>query len=118
MRCMSLYTTCQLYAQYGLQGSQEEHLLQMQQELAELRQMQHDHGEQVHKVTAEAAGQQSSANQLIKHLQGQLSTLQAAKAESIHAVAETLAEGPDWTIEQATASVARVLQIMAMSQKE
>lgn len=106
------------YAWYGLQGSQEEHLLHMQQELAELRQMQHDHQEQVHTVTAEAAAQQASANQLIKHLQDQLSTIQTPKTESIQAVAKAPTEGTNWSIEQATASVARVLHVMASLQTE
>lgn len=106
------------YAWYGLQGNQEEHLLHMQQKLAELHQMQHDHQQQVRTVTAEAAAQQASANQLIKHLQDQLSTIQTANTESIQAVAKTPTEGTNWTIEQATASVARVLHVMATSRTE
>ncbi|KAL3148500.1 hypothetical protein ABBQ38_013942 [Trebouxia sp. C0009 RCD-2024] len=100
------------------QGNQEEHLLHMQQKLAELHQMQHDHQQQVRTVTAEAAAQQASANQLIKHLQDQLSTIQTANTESIQAVAKTPTEGTNWTIEQATASVARVLHVMATSRTE
>ena len=107
--------------QYDLQEasrSQDEQLLQMQKELADLRQRQHDHTAQVRKVTAEAASQKASANYLINHLQGQLSSIQAGKVKSIQAAATAPTEGTSWTIEQATASVARILQVMATSQTE
>ena len=90
----------------------------MQQELAELRQKQQDHTAQVRMVTAEAASKQASANYLIKHLQSQLSSSEAANTESIQAIANTPPEGNGWTIEQANASVARVLQVIAASQTE
>lgn len=90
----------------------------MQQELTELRQQQQDHTAEVRKVTAEAASKQASASYLINHLQGQLSNMQAAKTESIQAVATSAPEGTGWTIEQATASVARVLQVIAASQTQ
>ena len=98
--------------------SQDLNLVHMQQELAELRQKQHDHTAQVRKVTAEAASQQAAANYLIKHLQSQLSSMQAANTESIQAVANLTPGETSWTIEQATASVARVLQVIAASQTE
>ena len=85
----------------------------MQKELAELRdQMQQDHRQQIQRATAEAA----AANQLIK--QGQLPNMQTVKAESIQALAKPPTEGTNWTIEQATASVARVLRVMATSQTD
>ena len=85
----------------------------MQEELAELRdQMQQDHRQQVQRATAEAA----AANQLIK--QGQLSNMQTVKADSIQTLAKTPTEGTNWTIEQATASVARVLQVMTTSRTD
>lgn len=92
--------------------------MHMQQELAELRQKQHDHTAQVRKVTAAAASKQASANYLIKHLQSQLSSSQAANTEGIQAVAGVAPEGTGWTIEQANASVARVLQVITASQTE
>lgn len=98
--------------------SQDLNLMHMQQELAELRQEQHDHTAQTRKVTAEAASKQASANYLIKHLQSQLSSSQTVNSESIQAVAKTTPEETGWTIEQATASVARVLQVIAASQTE
>ena len=90
----------------------------MQQEVTELRQKQQNHIAELRKVTAEAASKQASASYLIKHLQGQLLNMQAAKPESIQAVAQSGPEGTRWSIEQATASVARVLQVMAASQTE
>ena len=98
--------------------SQDANLMHMQQELAELSQKQHDHTAQVCKVTSEAASQQASANNLIKHLQSHLSSNQVANIESIQAVARVGPEGTSWTIEQANASVARVLKVIAASQTD
>ena len=92
--------------------------MHMQQELAELQKKQQDHIARVCKVKAEAASQQASANNLIKHLRSQLSSIQIASTESRQAVAKEAPEGTSWTIEQANASVARVLQVIAASQTE
>ena len=88
--------------------SQDEHLQTLQQEAAALHQQVHDQTVQLRKVTAEAASQQASAKYLIKHLQSQLSSSQAEKAERIQATQAPL-KNTGWSIQRATASVARVL---------
>ena len=85
-----------------------------QQELINLRQQIEDQAAELHKVTAEAASQQASSNYLIKHLQSQLQARQAENA-CVKASQKPL-QDTGWTIQQATASVARVLKVMSESQ--
>ena len=95
--------------------SQDEHLHEVLQQVAALHQQVHDQTAQIRKVTAEAASEQASAKYLIKHLQHQLLSSQAEKAECIQTV-QAPTEDTGWSIQHATASVARVLQVMAASQ--
>ena len=93
----------------------DEHALLAQQELASLRQQVDDTAAQLRKVTAEAASQQASSNYLVNHLQSHLQSNQAEKAACIPATRLPV-EGTGWTVQQATASVARVLKAMSASQ--
>ncbi len=86
-----------------------------QQELINLRQQIEDQAAELHKVTAEAASQQASSNYLIKHLQSQLQASQAENDACVKASQKPL-QDTGWTIQQATASVARVLKVMSESQ--
>ena len=86
-----------------------------QQELIALQQQIEDQGAELRKVTAEAASQQASSNYLIKHLQSQLQASQAEKDAFKQATQKPL-QDTGWTIQQATASVARVLKVMSESQ--
>ncbi|DBA66413.1 TPA: hypothetical protein ACH3X2_002392 [Trebouxia sp. C0005] len=86
-----------------------------QQELIALRQQIENQAAELRKVTAEAASQQASSNYLIKHLQSQLQASQAEKDACIQATQKPL-QDTGWTVQQATASVARVLKVMSESE--
>ncbi len=86
-----------------------------QQEQVALRQQIEEQAAELRKVTAEAASQQASSNYLIKHLQSQLQASQAEKDACIQATQKPL-QDTGWTIQQATASIARVLKVMSESQ--
>ena len=108
--------TCSLFT--GLQEDsrkQGEDTQLRQQELINLRQQIEDQAAELRTVTAEAASQQASSNYLIKHLQSQLQASQAEKDACKQATQKPL-QDTGWTIQQATASVARVLKVMSESQ--
>lgn len=102
----------------GVQESgrkQDEDTRHKQQELTNLQQQVEDQAAQLRKVIAEAASQQASSNYLIKHLQSQLQTSQAERDACIQGTKSPV-EDTGWTVQQATASVARVLRAMSESQ--
>ena len=70
--------------------------------------------EQIKQVTAQAASQQASANYVIQQLQTRLDNTQADVVPALEAV-HTHDAKESWSIQEATARVAQVLQAMTTS---
>ena len=85
--------------------------MHVQQELTSLRQQLSDAAAQQRKTAAEAASQQASSIYLIKHLQSQLLTYQASDSN----IQSEQQDDTGWTVQQATASVAKLLKTMSSS---
>ena len=90
---------------------QNEDTAHVQQQLTSLRQQLSAAAAQQRKATAEAASQQASSNYLIKHLQNQLLTYQASDSS----IQSEQQDDTGWTVQQATASVAKLLKSMSSS---
>ena len=90
---------------------QDEDAVHAQQQLTSLKQQLSDAAAQQKKATAEAASQQASSNYLIKHLQSQLLTYQASDSS----IQPEQQDDTGWTVQQATASVAKLLKTMSSS---
>ena len=96
----------------------------MRQELANAQERIRLQAAQLHKVKAEAASQQALIDYLGKSLQSQIQSSGVATGQQSvglqvrSGLQQQLqpAEDTGWTVEQATASVARVLKAMSVSQ--
>ena len=97
---------------------QAKHAQAAQQQLTALQEQLHARDEQVRKMAAQSASQQASANYIIQQLQTQLDNKQCdiqAAGTSVTALHKHSEQQACWSIQEATARVAQVLQTMTSS---
>lgn len=108
----------QLHTQEQHQQQQDNQKQAAQHQLDALQEQLKVKDEQIKKMTAQAASQQASASYIIHQLQSQLDCTQAdeqAVIPAVKAVQTTSEAQGSWSIQEATARVAQVLQAMTTS---
>ena len=97
---------------------QAKHVQAAQQQLTALQKQLHERDEQIRKMAAKSASQQASANYIIQQLQNQLDSKQCdtqAAETAVTALHKHSKQQGSWSIQEATARVAQVLQTMTSS---